>query len=112
MARMQLNCVWMDSILCCLCTASLLNSICDVKPQLIMEKQIRFCKLNSLASPPSEGVSPRPPLDGAVLPSSLLGLPILLSQTLMIHQSSLTMPWGSLKTFGLPAGEARKVSCL
>lgn len=48
MARMQPNCVWTDSILCCLCTATLLNSICDVKPQLIMEKQIRFSKLNFL----------------------------------------------------------------
>lgn len=48
MARMQLNCVWTDSILRCLHTASLLNSICDVKAQLIMEKQIKFSKLNFL----------------------------------------------------------------
>lgn len=48
MARMQPNCVWTDSILRCVCTATLLNSICDVKPQLIMEKQIRFNKLNFL----------------------------------------------------------------
>ena len=48
MARMQLNCVWTDSVLRCLRTASLPNSICDVKPQLIMEKQIKFSKLNFL----------------------------------------------------------------
>ena len=51
MARMQLNCIWMDSILRCLCTASLLNSICDVKPRLITEKQIRF-SVNSILSLP------------------------------------------------------------
>lgn len=37
----------------CLRTASLLNSICDVKPQLIVEKQIKFHKLNFLASLPA-----------------------------------------------------------
>lgn len=110
MARMQLNCIWMDSILCCLCTASLLNSICDVKPRLIMEKQIRFCKLNSHAFPPSQGVSPWPPLRAAILPSYL---PTLLSQTLIITPVFTDDPpgGGSLKTFGTQLGRPREVSC-
>ena len=105
MARMQLNCLWMDSILCCLCTDSLLNSICDVKPRLITEKQIRFCKLNSLAFPPSQGVSPWPPLRAAILPSYL---PTLLSQTLIITPIFTGDPpgWGVPEDLWDPAGEA------
>lgn len=104
MARMQLNCVWMDSILCCLCTASLVNSICDVKPRLITEKQIRFCKLNSHAFPPSQGVSPWPPLRAAILPSYL---PTLLSQILIITPIFTDDPRrGVPEDLWDPAGEA------
>lgn len=53
---MQLNCVWIDSILR-VCSTSLLAPICDVKPQLIPEKQIKPCKLNSPAFPLAQGVS-------------------------------------------------------
>ena len=38
------------------CSASLLTPVCDVKPQLIPEKQIKCCKLNSPALPLAQGV--------------------------------------------------------
>lgn len=52
------------------CSASLLTPICDVNPQLISEKQIKFCKLNSPAFPLAQGVSRTCPLLLAPFPQS------------------------------------------